>query len=93
MTGFDRKFALLQDRLVGLVVKASASRAKVPGFVSRLRRGFSASSNTSDLKLGTPVATLPGAGRYKLGTPVATLPDAGRYWVSTGTGQPGVSTL
>ena len=29
------------DRLVGLVVKASASRAEYPGFESRLRRDFS----------------------------------------------------
>ena len=29
-----------QDRLVGLVVKASASRAEGPGFESRLRRDF-----------------------------------------------------
>ena len=28
------------DRLVGLVVKASASRAEDPGFESRLRRDF-----------------------------------------------------
>ena len=28
------------DRLVGLVVKAPASRAKGPGFESRLRRDF-----------------------------------------------------
>ena len=28
-------------RLVGLVVKTSASRAEVPGFESRLRRDFS----------------------------------------------------
>ena len=39
---------------------------------------FSGSSHTSDLKNGTPVATLPGAWRYR---------------VSTGTGWPGVSTL
>ena len=32
--------ALKQDRLVGLVVKASASRAEDPGFESRLRRDF-----------------------------------------------------
>ena len=31
---------LLSDRLVGLVVKASASRAEDPGFESRLRRDF-----------------------------------------------------
>ena len=30
----------LLDRLVGLVVKASASRAEDPGFESRLRRDF-----------------------------------------------------
>ena len=66
------------DRLVGLVVKASASRAEGPGFESRLRGIFSGSSHTSDLKIGTPVATLPGAWRYR---------------VSTGTGRSGVSIL
>ena len=30
----------IPDRLVGLVVKASASRAEDPGFESRLRRDF-----------------------------------------------------
>ena len=40
---------------------ASASRAEGPGFESRLRRDFSGSSHTSDLKIGPPVATLPGA--------------------------------
>ena len=64
------------DHLVGLVVKASASRAEDPGFESRLRRDFSGSSHTSDLKIGTPVATLPGAWRYRVGA---------------GTGWPGVS--
>ena len=66
------------DRLVGLVVKASASRAEDPGFEPRLRRDFSGSSHTSDLNIGTPVATLPGAWRYR---------------VSAGTGRPGVSIL
>ena len=42
------------DRLVGLVVKASASRAKDPGFKSHLRRDFSGLSHTSDLQNGTP---------------------------------------
>ena len=65
-------------RLVGLVVKASASRVEDPGFESRLRQNFSGSSHTSDLKIGTPVATLPGAWRYR---------------VSAGTGWPGVSIL
>ena len=67
-----------RDRLVGLVVKAPAWRAEDPGFESRLRRDFCESSHTSDFKIGTPVATLPGTWRY---------------WVSAGTGWPGVSIL
>ena len=43
------------------MVKASASGAEGPEFESRLRRDFSGSSHTSGLKIGTPVATLPGA--------------------------------
>ena len=39
---------------------------------------FSGSSHTSDLKIGTPVTSLPGAWRYR---------------ISTGTGRPGVSIL
>ena len=66
------------NRLVGLGVKASASGAEDPGFESRLRLGFSGSSHTSDLNIGTPVAALPGALRYR---------------VSAGTGRPGVSIL
>ena len=58
--------------------QASASRAEDPGFESRLRLDFSGLSHTSDLKIGTPVATLP---------------DAWCYRVSTGTGRPGVSIL
>ena len=43
------------------MVKESASKAEGPGFDSRLPRGdFSGSSHTSDFKIGTPVATLPG---------------------------------
>ena len=46
---------------VGLVVKASVWKAEDPGFDSCLRRwDFSGSSHTSDFKIGTPVATLPG---------------------------------
>ena len=66
------------SRLDSLMVKASASGAEGPGFQSRLRRDFSGSSHTSDFKIGTPVATLPGAWRYG---------------VSAGTGWPGVSIL
>ena len=64
--------------LVGLVVKVSTLRVEGPGFESRLRRDFSGSNHTNDLKIGTPVATLPGTWRYR---------------VSAGTGQPGVSIL
>ena len=39
------------DRLVGLVVKASASRAEDPGFDPACDRDFSGSSHTSDQKL------------------------------------------
>ena len=60
------------------MVKASASGEEDPGFESRLQQDFSGSSHTSDLKIGTPVATLPGAWCYRL---------------SSGTGGPGVSIL
>ena len=60
------------------MVKVSASRAEGPEFESSLRRDFSGPSHTSDVKIGTPVATLPGAWRYR---------------VSAGTGWPGVSIL
>ena len=44
--------------LVGLMVKASATRAACPEFDSCLRRGdFSRSGHTSDLTIGTAVAT------------------------------------
>ena len=46
------------------------------GFDSHLRQDFSGLSHTSDLEIGTPVATLPGAWRFR---------------VNTGTGWPGVS--
>ena len=65
-------------RLVAPVVKASASGAEDPGFDSSLRRDFSGSSHTSDFKIGTPMATLPGAWHYR---------------VIAGTGRPGVGIL
>ena len=49
------------DCLVCLVVKASASRAKVPGSNPYYVGFFSGLSLSSDLQIGTPVATLPGA--------------------------------
>ena len=45
-------------RLTDLVVKVSASGAEDPGFQSHLQWDFSRLSHTSDLKIGTPVATL-----------------------------------
>ena len=78
LTAHSLRGALVGHRLVGQVVKASASGAEDPGFESRLRQNFSGSSHTSDLKIGTPVATLLGAWRYR---------------VSAGTGRPGVSIL
>ena len=51
-------------------------RDDVPG--SRLSRDFTELSLTSDLKTGTPVATLP---------------STRRYGVSSGTGWPGVGIL
>ena len=72
----DLLFVRYGKRLVGLVVKASASRAEDPVFESHLRRNFSGSSHTSDLKIGTPVATLPGAWHYR---------------ISAETGRPGIS--
>ena len=64
--------------IFGLVVKASASRAEGSEFESLLRQDFSGSSHTSDLKIGTPVVTLPGAWHCR---------------VNAGTGWPGVSIL
>ena len=77
-TSFLKPLSPSLDRFVGLEVKASVSRAEEPGFESSLRRDFSGSSHTSDLKTGSQVATLPGAWRYR---------------VSAGTGWPGISIL
>ena len=65
-------------RLVGLVVGRPPRERRIPGSNPACGGIFSGSSHTSDLKIGTPVATLPGAWRYR---------------VSTGTGRPGVSIL
>ena len=54
------------DRLVGLVVKASASRAEDPGSNPSCDGIFPGSSHASDLNIDTPVATLPGAWRYRV---------------------------
>ena len=64
--------------LVGQVVKTSASRAEDPRFESCLRRDFSRLSHTSDLEIGTAMATLPCTWRCR---------------VSAGTGGSGVNVL
>ena len=66
------------DRLVGLVVRRPPRERKVPGSNPACAGIFSGSSHTCDLKIGTPVATLPGAWSYR---------------VSAGTGRPSVSIL
>ena len=65
-------------RLVGLVIRRPPRERKIPGSNPACAGIFSGSSHTSDSKIGTPVATLPGAWRYR---------------VSVGTGRPGVSIL
>ena len=57
---------------------ASPRERKIPGSSPAYTEIFPGSSHTSDLKIGTPVATLPGAWRYR---------------VSAGTGRPGISVL
>ena len=66
------------DRLVGLVVRRPPQDRKIPGSNPACDGIFSGSSHTSDSKIGTPVATLPGSWCYR---------------VSAGTGRPCVSIL
>ena len=65
-------------RLILSSLFLSASRAEDLGFKSCLWQDFSESNHTSDLKIGTPVVTLPGAWHYR---------------VSAGTDRPSVSIL
>ena len=53
---------------LGPVVRMPASMSEDPGFESHFRPDFSGSSHTNDLKIGTPVATMPGAWRYRVST-------------------------
>ena len=75
LRGFESRSG---HRLVGLVVRRPPREREIPGSNPACASIFSGSSYTSDLKIGTPVATLPGAWQYR---------------VSTGTGRPGVSIL
>ena len=74
----ERKDVRDRNRLVGLVVRRPPRERKVPGSNPACGGIFSGSSHTSDVNIGTPVATLPGAWRYR---------------VSAGTGRPGVNIL
>ena len=58
----------------------SASGAEDPWFESHLRWDFSGSSHTSDFKISTPVATLPGAWRYR-GSAGTGWPGDGILWL------------
>ena len=64
--------------LVDVVAKASPRERKISGSNPACAGIFPGSSHTRYLKIGTPVATLPGAWRYR---------------VHAGTGRPGVSIL
>ena len=77
-TSDDRNFSVLRQRLVGLVVRRPPRERKILGSNLACAGIFSGSSHTSDLKIGTPVAALPGAWCYR---------------VSAGTGWPGISIL
>ena len=68
----------ITHRLVGLVARRPPWERKIRGSNPACAGIFLGSSHTSDLKIGTPVATLPGAWRYR---------------VSTGSGRPRVSIL
>ena len=54
------------NHLTGLVVKASALGAEDPGSNPACDGFFPGLSLTSDFKLGTPVATLPGAWHHRV---------------------------
>ena len=66
------------DCLVGLVVRRPPRELKILGLNPAYAGIFLGSSHTSDSKIGTPVATLPGAWCSR---------------VSAGTGRPGVRIL
>ena len=54
------------DRFVGLVVKRPPRERKIPGSNPTWTRIFLGSSHTSDLKIGSPVASLLGAWHYRV---------------------------
>ena len=56
---FKQRSGRLRARFSAPSTASLAKWLRRPEFESRLRRYFSGSSHTSDLKIGTPVATLP----------------------------------
>ena len=64
----------------GFTPLKTASRAEDPRFESRLCQVFSVSSHTRDLKIGTPVAALPGAWSYRVSTRTG-WPDVSILWL------------
>ena len=80
----DTRAVVHGHHLIGLVVKASASRA---GSKPACAGIFLGSSHTSDLKIGTPVATLPGIIGSALGLvgPVSVYCDWVRWKVGSAT--------
>ena len=75
---FFSLLTLSHHHLTGLVVRRPPQKWEILGSNPACDGIFSGSRHTSDLKIGTPVAILPGTWRYR---------------VSTGTGWPGVSIL
>ena len=64
-------YLFMTNRLVGLMVRRPPRERKIPGLNPACAGIFSGSSHTSDLNIGTPVATLPGAWRYSVSTDTA----------------------
>ena len=82
MVNYRQKMFFVSNVIVASPVSTRSKRPprerKVPGSNPACAGIFSGSSHASDLKIGIPVATLPGSWRYRF---------------STETGRPGVSIL
>ena len=68
----------LETASLALWLRRPPREQKIPCLKHACARIFSGSSHASDLKIGTPVTTVPGAWHYR---------------ISAGTGQPSVSIL
>ena len=56
----------LETASLALWLRCRPRERKIPGSNQTCAAIFSGSSHTSDLNIGTPVATLPGAWRYRV---------------------------